>query len=98
MGADSTSSTGLATQVTSESSPAALPRISSSKSIPAACRTEQAEMSAPSFAAGPESAEVCFMSWEEIPWDDLAFSSVKWALERHRDDAPPGVGFSDPGF
>ncbi len=34
----------------------------------------------PGFAAGPESAEVELFAWEEIPWDDLAFPSVRWAL------------------
>ena len=23
--------------------------------------------------------------WDEIPWDDLAFPSVRWALEQHRE-------------
>ncbi len=33
-------------------------------------------------AAGPESEEVGLFTWEEIPWDELAFPSVRWAL-RH---------------
>lgn len=33
------------------------------------------------IAAGPESAEVALLSWNEIPWSDLAFPSVKWALD-----------------
>lgn len=32
------------------------------------------------FAAGPESQEVQLFAWEEIPWDELAFPSVRWAL------------------
>ena len=32
------------------------------------------------IAAGPESAEVGMFPWNEIPWDDLAFPSVRWAL------------------
>ena len=34
------------------------------------------------FAAGPESLEVGLFSWQDIPWNDLAFPSVAWAL-RH---------------
>lgn len=37
-----------------------------------------------SIAAGPESLEVKLCTWDEIPWDDLAFPSVKWALDDHR--------------
>ena len=36
-------------------------------------------------AAGPESAEVGLFTWEEIPWADLAFPSVHWALHHHRE-------------
>jgi ADP-ribose pyrophosphatase YjhB (NUDIX family) len=32
------------------------------------------------FAPGPESLEVACFSWDDIPWDDLAFPSVRWAL------------------
>ena len=24
-------------------------------------------------------------AWDEIPWDELAFPSVRWALEHYRD-------------
>jgi ADP-ribose pyrophosphatase YjhB (NUDIX family) len=34
-------------------------------------------------AAGPESLEVRLFAWDEIPWDDLAFPSVHWALEHY---------------
>jgi ADP-ribose pyrophosphatase YjhB (NUDIX family) len=34
---------------------------------------------------GPESLEVGLFAWEEIPWKELAFPSVKWALEHWRD-------------
>lgn len=36
------------------------------------------------FSPGPESLEVACFSWEEIPWDDLAFPSVRWALVHAR--------------
>lgn len=42
-----------------------------------------AELEGGAFAAGPESLEVRLFAWDEIPWDDLAFPSVHWAL-RHR--------------
>jgi ADP-ribose pyrophosphatase YjhB (NUDIX family) len=34
--------------------------------------------------AGPESQEVGLFAWQEIPWADLAFPSVAWALGHHR--------------
>ncbi len=36
------------------------------------------------FAAGPESLEVECFRWSEIPWDELAFPSVRWALKHAR--------------
>jgi ADP-ribose pyrophosphatase YjhB (NUDIX family) len=35
----------------------------------------------PAIGAGPESLEVRLFRWDEIPWHDLAFPSVKWALD-----------------
>lgn len=37
----------------------------------------------PEVAAGPESQEVGLFDWADIPWDELAFPSVRWALRRH---------------
>ena len=34
---------------------------------------------------GPESLEVQFFSWAEIPWNDLAFPSVHWALNHYKE-------------
>jgi ADP-ribose pyrophosphatase YjhB (NUDIX family) len=31
-------------------------------------------------AAGPESEEVALLDWDQIPWDQLAFPTVVWAL------------------
>jgi ADP-ribose pyrophosphatase YjhB (NUDIX family) len=39
------------------------------------------------IAAGPESADVGLFAWEEIPWDEIAFPSVRWALNHHRSAA-----------
>lgn len=36
-------------------------------------------------AAGPESEEVRLFRWDEIPWSDLAFPSVRWALHHYRE-------------
>ncbi len=48
--------------------------------------------------AGPESAEVMLCDWENIPWGDIAFPTVGWALRhwretKDRDDFAP---FSNP--
>jgi ADP-ribose pyrophosphatase YjhB (NUDIX family) len=34
---------------------------------------------------GPESLEVALFAWDEIPWDDIAFPSVRWALGHERE-------------
>lgn len=54
----------------------------------------RARLLAPAFEAGPESLEVDLFEWGAIPWDDLAFPSVHWALhefDRRRGQAhfPP---------
>ncbi len=36
-------------------------------------------------AAGPESLEVALFGWDEIPWQDIAFPSVHWALHHERE-------------
>ena len=42
----------------------------------------RADLKTPHVSAGPESAAVKFVDWDEIDWDNLAFPSVHWAL-RH---------------
>jgi ADP-ribose pyrophosphatase YjhB (NUDIX family) len=37
------------------------------------------------ISAGPESLEVGLFGWEEIPWPDLAFPSIRWALQHDRE-------------
>jgi len=44
----------------------------------------RARLANPDVAAGPESEAVGLFTWEEIPWDDLAFPSVRWALHQFR--------------
>lgn len=43
----------------------------------------RARLARPEFAAGPESLEVALFPWEAIPWNDLAFPSVTWALDHY---------------
>lgn len=38
-----------------------------------------------SISAGPESLEVGLFGWDEIPWDDIAFASVRWALGHEKE-------------
>ena len=49
----------------------------------------RARMTTPAVAPGPESQDVVLFAWPDIPWDDLAFSSVAWALRRFREDVGP---------
>ena len=44
----------------------------------------RARLADPAFSAGPESLEVALFRWAEIPWDDIAFPSVVWALNQDR--------------
>ncbi len=37
------------------------------------------------FAPGAESLETRLFAWEEIPWNELAFPSVTWALNHFRE-------------
>jgi len=58
----------------------------------------RASLSVPGVSAGPESLEVAFFAWDEIPWEDLAFPSVHWALHHYRSvwDAESFVPFGNP--
>ncbi|MDQ0317226.1 NUDIX hydrolase [Amorphus orientalis] len=50
------------------------------------------------FAAGDESLEVALFSWSEIPWNDIAFPSVVWALTHDREVVEAGgiMPFANP--
>lgn len=56
----------------------------------------------PHFAAGTESLEVGLFTWDEIPWDHLAFPTVHWALDAWKANptgalgAPAGNPPTDP--
>src|SRR3546814_14864412 len=62
-----------------------IPRISQVQMI------YRARLLSPEVAAGPESREVGLFDWAEIPWDELAFPSVHWALGHWREDRKSGV-------
>lgn len=57
----------------------AVPRISQVQMI------YRATLEREEFAAGTESLEVALFAWEEIPWGELAFPSVWWALNNFRE-------------
>lgn len=52
----------------------------------------RARLAEPVFAAGPESLEVRLFAWDEIPWTELAFPSVHWALHAWRQTAGRPLG------
>ena len=39
----------------------------------------------PDVKPGPESAEVGLFGWDEIPWEEIAFPSARWALRAFRE-------------
>jgi len=45
----------------------------------------RARLLSPEIAPGPESKAVRLFAWDEIPWQALAFPSVRWALEQARE-------------
>lgn len=45
----------------------------------------RARLAEPGFEAGPESLEVRAFAWEDIPWGDIAFPTVRWALHAWRE-------------
>jgi ADP-ribose pyrophosphatase YjhB (NUDIX family) len=61
-------------------------------------RARFADAGQPRFAAGTESLEVRLFAPDEIPWNDIAFPSVHWALNAWRttDIGPLGQPASNP--
>jgi ADP-ribose pyrophosphatase YjhB (NUDIX family) len=45
----------------------------------------------PAIEPGPESLECALYDWDDIPWDAIAFPSVRWALHHHRSGGGPFV-------
>ncbi len=56
----------------------------------------RAPMVGPECAPGEESEEVEMLDWEAIPWDQLAFPSVVWALKRFREGGGPSFHTARP--
>jgi ADP-ribose pyrophosphatase YjhB (NUDIX family) len=50
----------------------------------------RARLTTPEIAPGAESIEVRLYAWDEIPWQDLAFPTVRWALEHYHDSIATG--------
>ncbi len=50
----------------------------------------RARLRRPEFAPGPESLEVVLCEEREVPWTDLAFPSVEYALRRYFADRAAG--------
>jgi len=48
------------------------------------------------YSAGPESQEVAVFDRADIPWPDLAFPSVHWALNHDRDFSAEAAPFRNP--
>ena len=44
----------------------------------------RARLLTPEVAPGPETLELDLFAWDDIPWDQLAFPSVHWALDHFR--------------
>ena len=45
----------------------------------------RATLDEPVFEAGEESLEVALFDWDRIPWGELAFPSVHWALNQFKE-------------
>ncbi len=47
----------------------------------------RARLQSPDVEVGEESAEVGLFGWDDIPWEEIAFPSVNWALHHYRQSA-----------
>lgn len=45
----------------------------------------RAVLDEPRFEPGPESEDVALVTWDEIPWEELAFPSVHWVLTHFKE-------------
>lgn len=45
----------------------------------------RARLLSDAISPGPESEDVRLFTWDEVPWDEIAFPSVRWALRYDRD-------------
>jgi len=49
----------------------------------------RADMISPDFAPGFESEDVKLYAFDDIPWDDLAFPTIRWSLEKFHENNGP---------
>ena len=61
-------------------------------------RARFADPGNPHFAPGAESTDVRLFAWNDIPWDNLAFPSVRWSLQAWHNtaDRPLGAPAGNP--
>ncbi|HEY2132926.1 MAG TPA: NUDIX hydrolase [Acetobacteraceae bacterium] len=61
-------------------------------------RARFADPAHPRFAPGAESTDVRLFAWNDIPWDNIAFPSVRWSLQAWHDtaDRPLGAPAGNP--
>jgi ADP-ribose pyrophosphatase YjhB (NUDIX family) len=58
----------------------------------------RARLLSPEIAAGIETLELDLFEWSAVPWEELAFPSVRWVLQRalelrdHTGTYPPALG------
>ncbi len=52
----------------------------------------RAHFAKPGISAGDESLDVRMFAWEDIPWDEIAFPTVRWALHAWRAAGPGPLG------
>ena len=51
----------------------------------------RARMTTADCGPGPESADAALFSWDDVPWEELAFPSVSWALKEFRANPDGGI-------
>lgn len=78
-----------------------LDRLLATYSVPRISQVQimfRARLNTPEIAAGPESEEVGLFRWDDIPWEDIAFPTVGWALRHFREtrDHDDFAPFSNP--
>lgn len=58
----------------------------------------RARLATPHFSPGEETLETRLFAWDAIPWEEIAFPSVHWALHAWHTgrDAPLGVPATNP--
>ncbi|MDH5748215.1 MAG: NUDIX domain-containing protein [Rhodospirillales bacterium] len=53
----------------------------------------EAVMTSPDYSPGTESEDVALFALKDIPWDELAFHSVRWSLENICEGRGPEIQF-----